>query len=410
MTLFSAADTARAAHVAFWICVGCIAYVYAGYPLLLAMLAAILRRKAAVPGDAPAITLLIAAHNEAAGMEAKILNALALNYPAGKLQILVASDGSVDETDAIVRRFSARGVELVRIEQQRGKTHAQNVAMERATGEIVVFSDATTHYHADALRYIAGNYADPRVGAVSGRYTYLDPTRVSPTGLGALAFSNYDTRVRSLQSRVWTLTGCCGCIYSVRRALYTPLAGNIISDLVQPLHVIRQGFRVTLEERALAFEDSTATPRQEFAMRVRVVARAMIGLLSVPEMLMPWREPWAAFQLWSHKLLRWAVPLFLIVLFASTSLLLRDAFYLAAFAFQTAFYCVALLSIAFPLHRRWKLLGVPLYYCTINAAALAGFIQLLRGRRYVAWQPARNAPQAAEMPAPLPSLSTPHAG
>jgi hypothetical protein len=192
----------------------------------------------------------------------------------------------------------------------------------------------------------------------------------------------------------------------VRRSLYTPLANNIISDLVQPLHVIRQGFRVTLEERALAFEDSTSTPRQEFSMRVRVVARAMIGLLSVPAMLMPWREPWPALQLWSHKLLRWAIPLFLIGLFVSTAVLLHHAVYLVIFALQAAFYSVAILSLVIPFHRRWKVLGIPLYYCTINAAALTGFLQLLRGRRYVAWQPARGAPRATEAAPPLAPLSS----
>lgn len=376
--------------VLFWLSIALIVYTYLGYPLLLRLLAALIRRRPAEPSDDLTVTLLICAHNEASSLEAKLLATLALNYPHEKIQILVASDGSTDGTDAIVRRFADRGVELISVAQQNGKTHAQNVAVKHARGEVVIFSDATTRYHPEALRFLIGNFRDPRVGATSGCYEYLDPTRRSPNSAGAHAYASYDNRIRDLQSRVWTITGCCGCIYAVRRALYVPLADDVISDLVQPLQVLKQGYRVTYEPRALAWESSTATVRREFSMRVRVVTRALTGLLSVEGLLFPWPSPWIALQIWSHKLLRWAVPLFLLGLLLSSATLVRSPIYGIAFLLQAAFYATALLTCFVPLHRRWPPLGIPLFFCTVNAAALGGAIQLMRGHRYTFWHPDRE--------------------
>ncbi|MHB1698765.1 MAG: glycosyltransferase family 2 protein [Acidobacteriaceae bacterium] len=378
----------------FWLCIALIAYTYVGYPLLLRVLAALIRRPLPEPSEEPTLTLLICAHNEAASIREKILDTLALHYPPGQLQILVASDGSTDETDEIVSSFAGQGVRLVRIPQQAGKTHAQNIAVQQASGDVIVFSDATTRYHPDALRYLAGHYEDPHIGAVSGSYLYLDPSHTSATGVGAKAYASYDNTIRNLQSRVWSISGCCGCIYSVRRALYTPLADDIISDLVQPLHILHQGYRVAFEPRAIASESSTASPRREFSMRVRVMARAVAGLLSVPDLLLPWNSPWIALQLWSHKLLRWMVPLFLAGLFFSSACLLQSPFYGAVFLLQALFYATAILTWLFPLHRHWRPLGLPLYFCTVNLAIVGGLIQLMRGHRYTIWSPERRGVHA----------------
>src|SRR6202012_1732249 len=125
-----------------------------------------------------------------------------------------------------------------------------------ANGEVLIFSDATTTYHPQALRFLASNYADPKVGAVSGRYQYFDPVGTSPTGLGSVALWNYENYIKMMQSRLFTITGCCGCIYSVRREAYTPLPAEIISDLTQPLQAIQKGYRVVFEDRALAHEET----------------------------------------------------------------------------------------------------------------------------------------------------------
>jgi cellulose synthase/poly-beta-1,6-N-acetylglucosamine synthase-like glycosyltransferase len=377
------------AHIVFWLSAGLIGYIYLGYPMLLWLISLFIRASEPAPSKEFSITLMITAHNEESSIEEKLRNTLALNYPRERLQILVVSDGSSDATDSIVKQFVADGVELIRIPKQLGKTHAQNIGVQSARGDLIVFSDATTHYVQDALSLIAGNYTDPRIGAVSGRYLYIDSTRSSSMGSGAQAYAGYDNTVRHLQSKIWSITGCCGCIYSVRRSIYTSLSANIISDLVQPLHVLKQGFRVVFEPRAIASESSTSSPAKEFSMRARVITRALRGFLSVSELLLPWRFPWIAFQIWSHKLLRFSIPLFLLGMFSSSAALLNIPMYRAVFGLQILFYAFALLASAFPLHHKWRPLGVPLYFCTINAAAVAAVFQLIRGQQYTVWSPER---------------------
>ncbi len=367
-----------------------LAYVYLGYPLLLWALSRFKRRTAAAPSEAVSISLIIAAHNEAAGIRQKLEATLQLVYPKEKLQILVASDGSTDATDQIVREFSDDGVQLIAMPARAGKTQAQNIAVRYAKNEILVFSDATTLYDPHALQYLAGNYANPRIGAVSGRYQYYDPTQASPTAKGSVAFWGFENQIKAMQSRIATLSGCCGCIYSVRRSLYTPLAPQIISDLVQPLHVLLQGFRVLFEDRALAWEETTTSSQDEFRMRVRVITRGMRGLLSVPALLTPWVYPWVAVQLWSHKVLRWFTPFFLICIFLGSALLVDHRVMQPVFLAQAVFYLTAALVAMVPAPRRPALLNLPLYFCSINAACLISIFQLLEGRHFTVWQPVRR--------------------
>ncbi len=377
------------AKVVFWLAALLLFYVYAGYPLLLAIIGLFVRSRRPEAGYYPRLSVLIAAYNEEEAIARKIEQTLALEYPADKLEVLVLSDCSTDRTDEIVSSFPDKRVRLVRMTDRRGKTHAQNQGIKEATGEVTVFSDATAVYQSKALLYMACNYQDESVGAVSGRYQYFDPTDQSATGLGSMAFWNYENLIKKLQSRIRTITGCCGCIYSVRKTAYTELPADIISDLVQPLQAIKKGYRVVFEDRALAYEETTQSTSEEFAMRVRVVTRAMRGLLSVSDLLQPWKFAWTAFQLWSHKVLRWMVPLFLIVLLAANFLLLDVPFYRAVLALQLFFYLAAILNMLLPLHRQWKPLGIPLFFCTLNAAALVSMVEICRGRKYVIWQTVR---------------------
>jgi cellulose synthase/poly-beta-1,6-N-acetylglucosamine synthase-like glycosyltransferase len=378
------------AQILFWLSLAALVYVYAGYPLLLAILGAIKNPPKREIGPTPSLTVLIAAYNEEAGIRKKIEQTLALDYPADLIEIIVLSDGSTDKTDEIVESFQDPRVRLLRVTGRKGKTNAQNEGVRIARGEVLIFSDATTIYHSLALRYLACNYIDPKVGAVSGRYQYFDTADGSPTGAGTIAFWNYENFIKMMQSRLRTISGCCGCIYSVRRSAYTALSPDVISDLVQPLHVIRQGYRVAFEDRALAYEETTHSTSEEFRMRVRVVTRGIGGLLSVPDLLTPWKFPWVSAQLWSHKALRWLVPFFLLVLFGSNAFLLSHPFYRLFFIAQSAFYLVALLSFLVPIHKRWKPLGIPLYFCILNAAALCSVVEVLRGKKYTVWQTVRT--------------------
>jgi len=384
------------AEILFWASVMMIFYVYIGYPLLLFLLASITpRRRQSPPSDdeLPTLSILIAAYNEEESIRKKIEETLALSYPPNKLEVLVLSDASTDQTDSIVASFTDQRVRLLRMDQRQGKSHAQNEGARTCKSEMLVFSDATTIYHPLALRHLAGNYSDPKVGAVSGRYQYFDRGGNSPTGLGTIAFWNYENLIKTFQSRIKTITGCCGCIYSVRRNVYTELPDNIISDLVQPLWVIKKGYRVVFEDRALAYEETTKSSAEEFSMRVRVVSRAICGILSVADLLNPLKYGWVSFQLLSHKVLRWLVPVFLLVLlFGNAVLAAEPGIYRLFFYCQALFYLLALSSASLPRTRWWKPLTIPLYFCTLNAAALISFIEVFRGKRYVVWETVRSRP------------------
>jgi len=378
------------AAILVWVMAAVLVYVYAGYPLLLALIGTLVRRPKAAPGYFPTLSVLIAAYNEEIGIQKKVEQTLALDYPADKIEIIVLSDGSTDRTDEMVKDFMDPRVRLLRTPVRKGKTNAQNLGVEAAKGEVLVFSDATAAYHPKALEFLAANFADPRVGAVSGRYQYFDPKGNSPTGLGMIAFWNYENFIKMMQSRIRTITGCCGCIYSVRKSAYTPLPPDVISDLVQPLWAIQKGYRVVFEDRALAYEETTKSAKEEFSMRVRVVTRGIRGILSVSGLLNPFRYGWVSFQLLSHKILRWLVPFFLLLLLAGNALLWNQPGYRELFLLQGAFYGFVLLTMLAPLHRIWKPLGIPLYFCTLNAAALCSVVEVLRGRKYVVWQTVRS--------------------
>jgi cellulose synthase/poly-beta-1,6-N-acetylglucosamine synthase-like glycosyltransferase len=376
--------------VLIWLSLAALFYVYIGYPLLLSLIAIFFRSRQAPLGYFPTISVLIAAYNEEGGLRKKIDQTLALDYPTDRIEIIVLSDCSTDRTDEIVKSFNDSRVRLFRAPIRKGKTNAQNLGVEIAKGEVLVFSDATTVYHPLALQFLTTNYVDPKVGAVSGRYQYFDPEGKSPTGSGMIAFWNYENFIKTIQSRIRTISGCCGCIYSVRREAYTSLQPDIISDLVQPLCVIQKGYRVVFENRALAYEETTKSSKEEFSMRVRVVTRGIRGVLSVRDLLNPAKHGWVSFQLLSHKVLRWLVPFFLIMLFTSNAVLWSRSWYGLLFGLQVAFYAFALLAMIVPMHLFWKPLGLPLYFCTLNAAALRSILEVVRGRKYAVWETARG--------------------
>ncbi len=366
-------------------------YIYLGYPAILAVLSLFRRRtQRPSPGYTPTISVLIAAYNEEASIAAKIQNTLSLEYPADKLEVLVASDGSSDRTDAIVKSFTDARVRLLRINDRRGKTNVQNEGAKHCRGEIIVFSDAAAMYHPQALLYLACNYVDPGVGAVSGRYKYFDPEDQSPTSLGSVAFWSYENIIKKLQSRVSTLTGCSGCIYSVRRDLYTPLPLEACSDLVEPLHIVKKGYRVVFEERALAYEETTKSASQEFRMRVRVISQGFYAFFLMRDLLKFWKYGWVSFQLLSHKICRWLIPLYLALFFTGCLMLADRPWAFSLLLLQIAFYAFGALSMLVPLQLRWKVLTIPLYFCTINAAILVSFVQFLRGNKYAVWETQRN--------------------
>jgi cellulose synthase/poly-beta-1,6-N-acetylglucosamine synthase-like glycosyltransferase len=378
-------------RITFWLTVAVIFYTYVGYSLTILLLAQFVRRSIQRAIIQPRVTYLITAYNEEKNIGAKLEQVLSLDYPRDRLEIIVASDGSTDGTDDNVRRFAVHGVKLVRVEGRVGKTDTQNCAVHEATGEIIIFSDATTFYEPSAIRNIVRNYADPGVGAVSGRYEYRNSTGAA-IGVGSILFWKYENLIKRLQTSIKTITGCCGCIYSVRRELYEPLPADIISDLVEPLKIIEKGYRVVFEPEAVAFEETTEKTAEEFGMRVRVVTRGMRGLWHMKKLLNPFRFGFVAFQLFSHKILRWLIPIFLFILLVSNFLLLGSArLYNIAFTLQLVFYGAALLGLLVERkHVIYNVLAVPLYFATVNAAALVAMYRIWKGYKAVTWETLRR--------------------
>jgi cellulose synthase/poly-beta-1,6-N-acetylglucosamine synthase-like glycosyltransferase len=379
------------AEASFWVCIFCIAFAYAGHTLVILVLSRIVRNPVRIADIEPRVTLLITAYNEEKQIGQKLERTMSLDYPRDKLEIIVASDGSVDRTDEIVRGYADRGVRLIRVEGRVGKTETQNRAVLECGGEIIVFSDATTIYEHSAIRKLVRNFADPAVGAVAGRFHYINPGG-TPIGLGNILFWKYETLIKSLQTSIRTVTGCSGCIYAVRRSLYQPLPADIISDLCEPLKIVEQGFRVVFEAEAVAAEETTERAHEEFNMRVRVVTRGMRGMLYMRALLNPLRYGFVAFQLWSHKIARWLVPIFAAGAFVANALLAtRSLFYGVVFGLHLAFYATALFGyIAERWQFRARVLAVPLYFVTINLASIVAMVRVVRGYRAVTWETARK--------------------
>ena len=370
----------------FWVCLGLVTYTYLAYPALL-WLFTFWRRTARYeePASWPSLTLVISAYNEAGVIADKLNNTLALDYP--HCQVVVVSDASDDGTDDIVKEFGDRGVVYHRLPARGGKTVAQNAGVKRAAGDILVFSDANSMYDRDALKELVRPFCDGTVGCVCGELRYFD-AETGGAGKGEGFYWRYEQFLKGRESLLSSLVGANGSIYALRRELFDELAADIISDLIMPIRVRRKGARVLYAPRAVAREHSGQHFGDESRRRTRIIARSLYGLWKEVGVLNPLTNGVFAFQVFSHKVVRWLVPLFLIGM-VTGSLALADGYlYRALFCIQLAFYILAALGSLFP--SRFGRLGmfyIPAYFCAINAGALLGLWGFLTGQRYAAWQP-----------------------
>lgn len=388
------------AEVIFWASAAALAYTYVGYPALVWAVARLRPREVRRAEWTPTVSVIIAAYNEERDLTKTLESALALDYPKDRLEVIVASDCSTDRTDEIVRSYAPRGVRLHRQEVRHGKTAAQNAAVELARGEILLFTDATTIYGPAVLRAMAPNFADPEVGCVAGRLVYVDEGGTS-VGSGARSYWDYETFVKRQESRAGSLIGVSGCLYAVRRSAYVPLPHDACSDFAIATKMVEQGLRTVFEPGAVSMETTNQRPAVELKMRVRVVGQTYPDLWRQRAMLNPLRAGFYAVQLLSHKVLRYAVPLFLVTLLASSAVLApRSPLYAAAFAAQALFYLAA--AAALLLERagaRSRLLALPQFFVLANVAAALAFFKFLRGVSYARWEPLREPAPAAEQAA-----------
>ncbi|HEY0657799.1 MAG TPA: glycosyltransferase family 2 protein [Pyrinomonadaceae bacterium] len=379
------------AQIIFGASVAALLYVYAGYPLLVYAVSRLRPKTVKRSQYAPKVTILITAYNEEKVIREKLKNTFQIDYPPENLEILIASDGSTDRTDEIVRKFSAQGVKLFRQEGRKGKTYTQNKAVEVATGEIILFSDATTMYRQNVLREMLPNFADETVGCVAGKLIYVDNSK-SNVGKGAQSYWNYETFLKEAESRACSLIGASGCLYAVRKSAYQPMYAEACSDFLICTVIYRQGLRSIYEPNAVCTEETNQKTDKEMRMRVRVIGQTFTDLWRNREMLNPFRSGFYAIELFSHKVLRYAVPLFLIlILISSLIAAFHSLFFTVVYALQILFYLTAF--IGWILEKRGVKIGafaIPLYFVLANLAAALAFYRFLQGESYAHWEPIRE--------------------
>lgn len=379
----------------FWLSVIALFYTFVGYPLVVYLLS-LLRPLQTRRGEfEPRVTILITAYNEERDIAAKLENTLQIAYPKEKLEILVASDGSTDRTDEIVRKFGGDGVTLFRQEGRVGKTFTQNKAVEQSSGEIILFSDATTMYKPNVLREILPNFADETIGCVAGKLIYVDPGATS-IGAGARSYWNFETFLKERESLACSLIGASGCLYAVRRRAYQPMYPEACSDFLIATVMYEQGLRTVYEPRAVCTEETNRRTDKEMRMRVRVISQTFTDLWRNRRMLNPFKSGFYAVELISHKIFRYAVPLFmLLILLTSAVLAFHSPFFTLVFLLQLGFYLTALLAWFF---EKTGIFSIPLYFVLTNLASLIGFYKFLKGERYARWEPIREADDENQKP------------
>lgn len=377
------------ARTVLGICCGLMVYVYILYPLLIKILAARYGKVVARGGAPRTVSIIVTAYNEERCIRAKLDNLAELNYPPELVDILVVSDGSSDATEQVASNYKRRPIRVLRVEGRRGKTACQNVAAATASSEILVFTDATTRVQTDALRALTDNFGDPAVGCVGGRLEYVTDVD-NVTGCGGEAYWSYEMRLRACESSLGSLIGVSGCLYAVRRSAYRPVDPDLISDFVIAMKMQDQGLRTVLAPGAVCFEKTLETGARELAMRVRVAIRSLNALVRERRFLNPVKYRWFAWQLWSHKVLRYASPLLWLGVLAANAVLARETPYLVLLGAQCALIGAGVAG--FMLQHSGRDLGLvsrPYYFLLTNLAALIATLRYLCGERMVVWTPLR---------------------
>lgn len=340
--------------------------------------------------DWPAVSILIAAYNEEMHIAEKIRNTLAIDYPDGKLEILVGSDGSKDATAAVACQFKDQGVQAIAFADNRGKTAVQNDLVARAQGEILVFTDAASFIPANAIKKMAAHFADRRVGCVAGKMRFVDTEKNLTTQSQGL-YWRYEVGLRHLESMVGSLIGVDGPLYAMRRKCFRPLATHIISDLMAPLLVLEQGYKVVLDTEAMVDETPTQHSGHEFTSRRRITLRGLVGLATYRQLLNPMKHPALALQIFLHKLARWFVgPL--VMLHILSCFFLLPVWYFSEILMGYSVFFLAAGSGWLVAKRglKFRLLTVPYYFCLVNLAATAGIVDFFRKKQAITWTPVRH--------------------
>jgi len=388
-----------ALHIMFWVAALVLGYTYVGYPLLIRAWARLHGQPHHRGPMHPFVSLVVVAHNEAPRIVRRIENLLELDYEAASLEIVIASDGSRDATVELANTFRTAGVRVVAFEAQRGKPAVLNDVIPQLRGEIVVLMDVRQSIARNAIHMLVENFADAKVGAVSGELVLTgDEQRDAVHGEGSTSkamngsmdgvgfYWRYEKFIRLNESRVDSTVGVTGALYAMRRVLFQPIPiDTILDDVLIPMQIVRKGYRVLFEPAALATEALSDSPSAEFRRKVRTIAGNFQLMVQHPWLLNPFAN-----RLWlqtvSHKLFRLLCPAFLVLLLVTNFFLLDFLIYRLALALQLLFYMAALIAHLAPqVSRKTALLSVPHAFCLLNWSTVAGFGRFIGGRQQVTW-------------------------
>jgi cellulose synthase/poly-beta-1,6-N-acetylglucosamine synthase-like glycosyltransferase len=379
-------------------------YAYFGYPLCL-LIISVFKQSIHRNGyelkpksyQLPAVTFIITAHNEEKLIRKKIENTLAQDYPSGRLEIIIASDCSTDGTDKIVQSFKDQGVQLIRAPERKGKEHAQKLAVDASTGDILVFSDVATILKPDGISNIVKNFTDPSIGCVSSEDKFIDSDG-NLSGEGA--YVRYEMLLRKLESKVNSLVGLSGSFFAARREVCQKWSTNLQSDFNTLLNSMKLGLRGISDPNTVGYYEDISDEKKEFNRKTRTVLRGITVFMSSLPLLNPFKYGLFSWQLFSHKLCRWLVPFFLILAFISNAMMMpSSAFFTLLFILQITFYVLAF--IYFQIETRnphnyqlramsYQLLKLPYYFVLVNASILVAWLKYVKGERASFWEPSKR--------------------
>jgi biofilm PGA synthesis N-glycosyltransferase PgaC len=360
-------------------------YVYVGYPIAL-WLIGFWKNLRYERSDTflPVLSVLISARNEEKDIAWKIAETLAWNYPKDRLEIIIASDASDDQTDELIRRVVDPRLKYLRLEQRVGKNEALNRLAQIATGELLFFTDANSHIDSDCPRRLVRHFADSRVGCVTGADRTMKEESESAISIGEKSYWSYETRLQKLESRLGSVLICFGAIFCIRKSLFMPLHSDLANDFELPIRIGGSGHTVLFDAEAWATEKATRSPKEEFNRRRRICAQGMLGFWRLRKCLHGLR----AWQFFSRKFLRWTALFPLLLLFISSAALVFNPLFRLILVPQIAFYAAALWVWWLPGsgHKERRVFALPFYFVLVNTAALTGLIETCLGRRYDVWE------------------------
>jgi len=390
----------------FWLSLAIVFYTFAGYGILLYF---IIRLKRLVRGRTavvaplnnllPRCTLVVAAYNEEQFIEEKIENCLELNYPAGKLKFLFVTDGSTDKTQEIVARYPQ--ITLLHQNGRSGKIAAVHRAMDQVDTDIVVFTDANTFLNPEALTNICRHYVDKTVGAVAGEKRVQIDESADASAAGEGFYWKYESALKKWDSELYSVVGAAGELFSVRRSLYEDVpADTVLDDFMISMVIASKGYRIVYEPQAYAIETGSENVAEELKRKIRIAAGGMQSILRLKSLFNPFKYPILSFQYVSHRVLRWTITPFLLILVFALNVALAlqpgETLFTVILLAQVFFYLLAITGMIMEKrHIRIKALFVPYYFCVMNYAVLMGIIRYFTTKQSAVWERAQRKQQLA---------------